>query len=294
MTEATGSVPPVALAVIIPARNAAETLPRQIHALAGSEIDGTWEVVVVDNGSTDATAQAARTAAEETNLPLRVIVAGERLGPSYARNRGVAATTAPRLLFCDADDEVRPGWVARLNAHLDEAPVVTGRLRSDTLNDPMLAASRGPDDRPPTFFGLFPSVGTANMGVRREAWVRVGPFDETLPAIEDAEWAARAKLAGIDVAWAPDAVVDYRFRTEAGALWRQGRRYGRYRPLVARRWYQATGERCGRFEGGRSWLWLVVHLLDLRSRAGRARWAWVAGNRVGAVIGSIRYRFLVL
>ena len=46
--------------------------------------------------------------------------------------------------------------------------------------------------------------------------------------------------------------------------------------------------------GWRSWLWLVAHLGDLRTHEGRAAWVWVAGNRVGQLEGSVRYRCLYL
>jgi hypothetical protein len=50
----------------------------------------------------------------------------------------------------------------------------------------------------------------------------------------------------------------------------------------------------GRVAGWRSWVWLLAHLLDLRTREGRAAWVWVAGNRIGRLEGSIRYRCLAI
>jgi glycosyltransferase involved in cell wall biosynthesis len=284
----------VELAVVIPACDAADTLPSQLRALAAGGYTGRWEVIVVNDACRDETVAVAEATAESTGLDVRVVSTGRRSGPSLARNTGAALTDAPLILFCDADDVVSAGWVARMAHHLEAAPVVTGRLRSDLLNDPVLAASRGPGDRSPSFLGLFPTVSAGNMGVRREAWEVTGGFDVDLAAFEDAEWASRAALAGLEVAWAADAVVDYRFRTRARELWRQGKRYGAGRPLVARRWFDATGERPSRLAGLRSWVWLVLHLIDLWSHTGRARWCWVAGNRLGSVTGSIRARFILL
>lgn len=284
----------VDLAVIIPAFDAAETLPSQLMALAAGGYHGRWEVVVVNDACRDDTVAVARATAASAGIDLKIVSTGRRSGPSLARNTGAALTDAPLILFCDADDVVSSGWVDCMARHLETSAVVTGRLRSNLLNDAILAASRGPGETAPTFLGLFPSVSTANLGVRRDAWEATGGFDVDLLAFEDAEWAGRAALAGIEVTWAPDAVVDYRFRTTARELWRQGRRYGTFRPLVARRWFDATGEHAPRFPGLRSWIWLVAHLVDLRSPAGRARWCWVAGNRLGSVTGSIRARFLLL
>ena len=282
------------LAVIIPAFDAADTIPTQLRALATGRYQERWEVVVVNDACRDETVAAAESAAAATGLDLRIVNTGRRSGPSLARNTGVALTDAPLILFCDADDEVSPGWVACMADHLATSTIVTGRLRSDTLNDPVLAKSRGSGDEAPTFLGLFRSVSTGNLGIRREAWTRVGEFDPGLHTFEDAEWAGRAALAGIDVTWVPEAVVDYRYRTKSKEMWRQGRRYGANRPVVARRWFEATGEHAPRLAGLRSWTWLLAHIVDLRSRSGRARWCWVAGNRSGALSGSIRARFMVL
>lgn len=284
----------VELAVVIPACDAAETLPSQLRALAAGGYGGRWEVIVVNDACRDLTVVVAEATAETTGLDLRVVSTGRRSGPSLARNTGVALTDAPLILFCDADDVVSAGWVGQMARHLETAPVVTGRLRSNLLNNSVLATSRGPGDGAPSFLGLFPTVSAGNMGVRREAWETTGGFDVDLSAFEDAEWAGRAALAGLEVAWVADAVVDYRFRTRARDLWRQGRRYGAGRPVVARRWFEATGERPPRLAGLRSWVWLVLHVVDLWSQAGRARWCWVAGNRIGSVTGSVRARFVLL
>ena len=282
------------LVVVIPAHDAAATLPDQLRALAGGGFEGRWQVVVVDDSCRDDSVAVAESTATEVGLDLRVISTGRRSGPSVARNTGVALTDAPVVLFCDADDEVAPGWVDSMARHLDSAEVVTGRLRTDVLNDPVMASSRGSGEDAPTFLGLFPSVSSGNLGVRRDAWDRIGGFDPELTAFEDAEWASRAALAGVEVCWAPDTVVDYRYRTTARDLWRQGCGYGEHRPELARRWFESTGERASRLAGLRSWYWLVLHLPELFSRRRRARWCWVAGNRFGSVRGSIRTRFLVL
>jgi len=282
------------LVVVVPAHDAAETLPDQLRALADGGFDGRWQVVVVNDCCRDDTVTVAKATAAEVGLDLRVISTGRHSGPSTARNTGVALTKAPLILFCDADDRVTAGWVGHMADHLGSAAIVTGRLRADVLNDPILASSRGSGDSAPTFIGLFPSVSSGNLGVRRETWDRIGGFDPDLRAFEDAEWASRAAIAGVDVSWAPDAVVDYRYRTAPRHLWGQGRRYGEHRPVLARRWFESTGERAPRLAGLRSWAWLAFHVPDLVSRRRRARWCWVAGNRYGSVTGSIRARFLVL
>ena len=98
----------VAVSVVIPARNAARTLDAQLQALAAQRFPAEWEVLVSDNGSTDATRAVAVEWAGRIPL-LRVIDASARPGASAARNLGAAAAHGELLLFCDADDVVADG-----------------------------------------------------------------------------------------------------------------------------------------------------------------------------------------
>src|SRR4051812_37521166 len=108
---------PVDLSVVIAARDAESTLGEQLRALEAQEWDGTWEVLVVDNGSTDGTVDVVRRAA--TGWPaLRLVPATNGVGPAYARNVGARAAAGRSLAFCDADDVVAPGWVVAVGAAL--------------------------------------------------------------------------------------------------------------------------------------------------------------------------------
>src|SRR5437588_2873340 len=92
--------------VIVPVRNSQDTLPRTLEALAAQDIDGDYEVIVVDDGSTDATAERARNAPGPVSVISRP--AG---GQAAARNAGVGRAAAPALAFCDADVFPTPGWL---------------------------------------------------------------------------------------------------------------------------------------------------------------------------------------
>jgi glycosyltransferase involved in cell wall biosynthesis len=292
----TGDPSTLDLSVVIPARNEAGTISDQLDALADQEWTGAWEVVVVDNGSTDTTPDLV-TARARRDPRVRLVRALERAGLNYARNVGIGATRGRAFVLCDADDLVAPGWVAAMGTALAGSELVTGVLELDRLNPRWLADSRGRGDERglPTFHGIFPTVHGNNMGMQRWAWDRLGRFDEdVLIGSDDVELSMRAWQAGVPVQFVPDAVVHYRYRPEPSALWRQGRNYGRSRPLVVRRLRDRGLECPGPFSGWRSWLWLVAHLPSLRTREGRAAWTWVAGNRVGQLEGSIRYRALFL
>ena len=88
---------PIALSVILPCFNASATIGHQLDALTAQRWDKRWEVIVADNGSTD----ASRTVAEsyKDRLDLRVVDASDRKGASHARNVGASAARVPRLRF---------------------------------------------------------------------------------------------------------------------------------------------------------------------------------------------------
>src|SRR5690348_9788817 len=112
--------------VIVPARDAGLTLGRTLRALRAQELEGGYEVVVVDDGSADDTAELAAAAGSPVRL-----VRQPRLGPAAARNRGVAEAQASRLAFCDADVFPEPGWLAAGVRALRDFDLVQGQLLPD-------------------------------------------------------------------------------------------------------------------------------------------------------------------
>ena len=281
--------------VVIPAYNEATVIGRQLDALVEQSWDGSWEVLVVDNRSTDGTAEIVHEY-HRRDSRFRVVAANERQGISYARNAGIEASRGRSFALVDADDLVADGWVAAMGTALRVHPFVTGPLELARLNPLWLVDSRGRRDETesPTFSGLFPTAHGNNMGMQKALWEKIGHFDEDprLLGAEDIEFSMRAWLEGIPCSFVPDAITHYRYRTESGVLWQQGRRYGQARPLVARMVHERKGIRPPRFGGWRSWGWLVVHLPDLVRPERRASWVWVAANRLGQLEGSIRYRSL--
>lgn len=278
--------------IVIPCFNVEDTIDAQLDRLLPQIERIGAELVLVDNNSTDQTAIRLNKHADRPDVT--ITQATERQSVAHARNVGASTARSDRLLFCDADDIVGPDWVETMATSLDDGDVITGLLDVTTLNGPSLRRSRGPTDQAATFYGLFPIAHGGNMAVARRVWDEIGPLDETLASIEDVEWSLRAHVAGHKIARNPEAIVQYRYRQSARALWRQGLAYGRHRPLVARMTYERLGSRPGRFAGARSWIWLLCNLGLLRNADGRARFAWVAGNRLGNLLGSIHARFLVL
>jgi glycosyltransferase involved in cell wall biosynthesis len=282
------------LSIVIPALNEEANLSAQLAALLQQEWDSEWEIVVVDNGSTDGTvALVEATAASHARLRL---VSEPHRGLCNARNTGIKAARGSSVAICDADDIVAPGWVAVMGQALIDHELVTGPQETEKLNPAWLSASRGQraGAKTPSFHGIFPYPNGNNVGLHRSLVDRIGWFDQAYIGAEDAEFGLRAWSAGVEMHFEEDAVVHYAYRTTARQLWRQGLGYGRHRPAIARKLAAAGKQRPSRFAGWKSWAWLLLHTPKARSREGRALLSWVAGNRVGHLLGSIRHRTILL
>lgn len=117
-----------AASVIIPVHNGERTLERCLTAILGSEGIGEFEVIVVDDGSTDSSAAIA------SNFPCRVIRIDHSRGPAVARNRGVEEAQAARVVFVDSDVVVRPESLALLLRALDDSPAAFATYDPEPLN----------------------------------------------------------------------------------------------------------------------------------------------------------------
>ena len=284
---------PFDLSVVIPAYNEEGHLGEQLDALAAQSWPGhRFEVLVVDNRSTDRTVEVAMSYADRFD-GLRVLPARDQQGLSYTRNTGIDAAESSRIAICDADDIVAPGWVAAIGDALKTHRLVAGILEVDRLNPPWLAASRGrPATGPgPRFQGHFHVASGGNLGLHRDLWEEVGGFTDDAPGAEDIFFSMAAWRAGVEVHVVSDAVLHYRYRQDATSLWRQGLTYGSGRAAVSAE-LRRNGHATNRFSGWRSWVWLITSVPAVRTREGRMRWLWVLANRVGQLRGSLAERSL--
>ena len=172
------------LAVIIAAHNAARWIGEQLDALKAESWDGgEWEVVVVDNRSSDDTAALVKARAEEWDA-LRLMSAHARGNKHYAINSVIHELDANRFAIVDADDIIAPGWVAAMGDGLAEAEIVTGPLELDRLNPPWLAASRGRDGAAEPVAVLdrvLPFARGGNFGFTRAAFERLAGSRRSTP-----------------------------------------------------------------------------------------------------------------
>lgn len=140
-------------------------------------------------------------------------VRSDKRGTAAATNCGLACVETPFVAVTHDDCRIAADWLERMADHLRRHPerIVTGMVRPERGKIvPSVITTREPAvyrhpliDRDP----LFP----ANMGFSLETARRLGPFEENplLPLAEDAEWSYRALRRGIEIAYAPDSVVDH-------------------------------------------------------------------------------------
>lgn len=232
-------ISPVVVSVVIACRNAETTLGTQLSALSGQKCPVPWNVVISDNGSTDRSVAIARSYSDR--LPGLVVVdSSAQAGPGYARNIGCSSTQAPLLVFCDADDEVAPGWLAALVSALQRAPFVAGRFDATKLNAAQALRSRSLQQstglQESSFGPDLPHAGAGNLGVHREVFVSVGGFDPTIGCLEDTDLCWRIQLTGVPLVFCPDALMHVRLRSSLRTMWSQGESYGRAAALLEHRY----------------------------------------------------------
>jgi glycosyltransferase involved in cell wall biosynthesis len=288
----------VKLSVILPCYNAAGVLTTQLDALAVQQWPPSFqvEVIFVDNGSTDESVRIAER--YQSRLPsFRIIKAHDRRSRPYARNAGARAATGDALLFCDADDEVAPGWLEAMGQALCSHDFVACRFETTKLNPAWLQRSRGNPQQDGLQRLWYPPyllyAGGSSLGVRRALHDAVGGFDESMPFLEDAEYCLRVQqYSGKELHFVPDAVVHIRHRTSLSALYGQAYCWAQYNEFLYKRYRREDGKDRTRWAAYRKeWMWLLTNLLQfLRYREGRVQLVWRVGWQLGLLKGCILYR----
>jgi glycosyltransferase involved in cell wall biosynthesis len=276
---------PPLVSVVLPVRNGMPWLDAQLQALSGQEVSARWEIIVSDNGSEDGT-RACVEKWSERDSRIHLVDASIRRGAAAARNIGVQSAGGGLLVFCDADDVVRPGWIASMEAAMANADLVAGVFDFGALD-----GNRGPGPVPAATrqLGFLPFGLSANLAIRTEVFASVQGFDEQLAAGEDVDLCWRVQLAGYRFALATDAVVEKRERAAGMPTFRAGWAYGQCGPRLYGH-YRSLGMRRDLRGAAKAWGWLAVTLPALISRPRRRQWVRVFAIRTGRLSGSIHHR----
>jgi glycosyltransferase involved in cell wall biosynthesis len=204
-----------AVSVIVPAWGVGALLGEALGSLQ-AQTRSDWEAIVVDDGDTQAVADALAPFRSDPRIRL---LATENGGLAAARNRGIAAARAPRICLLDGDDRYRPDYLEKMIAALDADP----RLGFVTCDAQLFGAPRfegklfsqlEPQTGPLTLERVlrrqFKVFGSTMM--RREALGSVGGFDAGLRSAEDLDLWIRMLGGGWSAAYVPAPLVEYRRR----------------------------------------------------------------------------------
>ena len=205
------------ISVIVATRDRAPVLERMLDAFRSvQEPPGGWELIVADNGSSDATADALRARAATRTLPLRFLRV-EQPGKPVALNQALRLAHGDALAFTDDDCVPDRAWLVAIAERFGAEPSLAGlagRVEPLTPGDADLATRTAREPRDLTGPGdLYSIVLGCNMAFRRSALDRIGPFDPTvgpgsrIPSGNDIDIVYRLHRAGLRFGYRPEILV---------------------------------------------------------------------------------------
>ncbi|MBU3921389.1 MAG: glycosyltransferase [Alphaproteobacteria bacterium] len=224
------------VSVVLPCYNGAATLAAMLDSLVRQTYDGDWELVFVNNGSTDNSVEMALSYADR--LPVRVVNAYVGHGPQgtvgHSYFVGFRAAKGDLILVCESDDICDPDWMKHMVKALETCDFAVPALEYETLNPPTVTwgKDRGLQARGE---GLPSNVGPLHLpyaacnaiGMTRDCYRRVGDPTEWMRTAWDVDYCWRVQLAGMKLTFVPEALVHYRLRDTAAGRFKQARNYGR-------------------------------------------------------------------
>ena len=202
-----------AVTVVVPTRGRAAYLEVTLDSLCRQRSGAAYEILVVDDGATDATPEVAE------RFGVRLIRHGERRSLNAARNTGIREGRADLIAFVDDDVFAPPGWMDALVEGADrhpEADAFGGPIRPRFEGHAPRGCGR--EDPPITTLDLggedvdATMVWGANFAVRRSAVDRVGEFDESLDRAhgDEEDWLLRLRAEGGRIVYLAEAGLDHR------------------------------------------------------------------------------------
>ncbi len=208
------------ISVVIATRNRAAQLAKCLRQFQQLDLDGIpdWELIVVDNGSSDDTARVVQTLRDSTDLPLRYLLE-QRAGVSPARNTGLRAARFDITAFTDDDCMVDPGWLKAICDAFEDEPglaLVGGRVELYDPADYEISVRRFNDRYQIRTLGdLFTRLIGCNMAMSAAAIRQAGLFDTSMgagapfKAGEDHDYFYRILKCGGKVIYDPRILIQH-------------------------------------------------------------------------------------
>ena len=278
------------LSVIVPCFNAAKTIRVQLEALMNQQWCEPWEVIVVDNNSTDRSSEIVEEYRDRL-VNLQIVQATERQGGAYAINVGAKIARGESLAFCDADDEVDAGWLPAIGTALREHDFVASRFDMKRLNPSWVQNRmwRAQEEGllKTRFYPHLQHAGSCGLAIKRWLFEKVGGFDETLPVLWDVDLCFKSQLAGVPLHFVREALVHIRQRENLGGAFNQARQWAAHNVLMYRR-YRSTENLYPQPWKLYLILWeqLLLKMLHVRKKEDWAKCVWALGWQIGLLQGS--------
>jgi glycosyltransferase involved in cell wall biosynthesis len=191
--------------VIIPVRNQEKFIGRCLESLLSLQLNReSFEVILVDNGSTDRTLEIAR--AYGSRVPIRILEK-PKVYISAVRNAGAAVARGRYLSFLDSDCEVLPDWLTQASQAISSGTKgVLGAFYSIPEKSSWIARYWY-EERDQKRRGEVSFLPAGNLFVSSEVFRQVHGFDETIQTNEDYEFCQRVRAAGFPITCLPELSV---------------------------------------------------------------------------------------
>jgi GT2 family glycosyltransferase len=217
------------VSVIIPTRNRARLAKETVDSLLAQDYPAErYEIIVVDDGSTDDTPALLSVFAEGGGTPNVKYIRRDPVSANAARNEGIRRAGGDPIVFVDDDIEAPTGWLQALvkaTVRNPDAGCVGGKILLRLEGKPPRLCGREPFGETELDLGDAEvearAVWSANMAVSRAAIDEVGLFNEALRiAGDEEEWEMRLAAAGGRIIYTPDAWLWHRRTQEDLGFWR--------------------------------------------------------------------------
>lgn len=294
--------------VVIPTLNAADVIGHQLECLSRQVNAPAFEVIISDNGSTDALAAVVDGFRDRLNV--RIVDSSKIQNVSYARNVGIEEAQTDFILICDADDFVCEDWVRSLYTTLKNHP------NSYVLGQYLNVADTGDLSlENPEIYQLFTQpkwqnlfiqepnphekievhffVGGASFGARKHDLLMLGGFDSSYKrGSDDWDFWARARKAGLQQVESYGAAVLYRISQSPRKQFRRNYFYALNDVLVTVRYPEQVHRDISLLKQGFVLAKTPYRLFKYKDAPSRLKTFSEGGYALGAVAGFVKYKLL--